>query len=210
MGVRTYVPLVQVPPRGVWGRSGPAAHTSAEAWIGEPLAASSDPGEAVLRYLAAFGPASAKDIQTWSGLTGIRAVIEQLAPRLRGFTDEHGVQLWDVLDAPLPEADSGIPPRFVPDYDNVLLSHADRARVIAAEHRPLIFSGNGVFATVLVDGFAAATWKLERGKEETAIVVTPFTRLRAADRSAVEQEGTRLLAFLAPDAARTAVRFASR
>ncbi len=132
MAVRTSVALVQVPPRGVWGRSGPVAHTSAEAWLGRPLAGSAEPDVAVLRYLRAFGPASVKDVAVWSGLTGIRAIIERLAPQLRQFTDEHGTVLWDVLDAPLPDAEGDVPPRFVPDYDNILLSHADRSRVIAA------------------------------------------------------------------------------
>ena len=203
MAVRTSVALVQVPPRGVWGRSGPVAHTSAEAWLGRPLAGSAEPDVAVLRYLRAFGPASVKDVAVWSGLTGIRAIIERLAPQLRQFTDEHGTVLWDVLDAPLPDAEGDVPPRFLPDYDNILLSHADRSRVIAAGHRPLIFSGNGVFATVLVDGFAAATWKLAGA----TITVRPFAKLSRSDRAAVADEGMRLLEFAAPAGESPDVRF---
>ena len=207
MGVRASVALVQVPPRGVWGKSGAARHTSAEAWLGRPLATETAEDDLVLRYLRAFGPASVKDIQVWSGLTRLRAVIDRLRPSLRSFTDEHGVELLDVPDAPLGDPDRAAPVRLLPDYDNLLLSHADRSRVIAAEHRPLIFSGNGVYPTVLVDGFAAARWRLTRKGDTATITIEPFTRLRAADRSAVEEESTQLLARTDPEASRHRVVF---
>ena len=198
MGVRAGVALVQVPPRGVWGASGQARHTSAEAWLGRPLATSTAADALVLRYLRAFGPASIKDVQVWSGLTRLREVADRLRPRLRSFTDEAGTELLDVLDGPLPDADRPAPVRFLPDYDNILLSHADRARVIDPAHRPLIFSGNGVYATVLVDGFAAARWRLARRKQTATITVEPFAALRPRDRRAVADEGMLLLAMLAP------------
>ncbi len=207
MGVRAAVALVQVPPRGVWGESGPARHTSAEAWLGRPLGSGATADELVLRYLEAFGPATVKDVQTWSGLTRLNEVVARLRPQLRSFTDEHGAQLWDVQDGLLPDADRPAPVRFLPDYDNVLLSHADRTRVIAAEHRPLIFSGNGVHPTVLVDGFAAARWSSDRGKRSSTLVVEPFAKLTAADRGAIAEEAARLLELLAPDS-QPDVRFA--
>ena len=198
MGVRAAVALVQVPPRGVWGQSGLARHTSAEAWLGRLLGTDATADELVLRYLRAFGPATVRDAQTWSGLTRLNEVIARLRPQLRSFTDEHGAHLWDVHDGLMPDADSPAPVRFLPDYDNVLLSHADRTRVIAAEHRPLIFSGNGVHATVLVDGFAAARWSVDRGTP-TTLVIQPFARLTAADRGAIAEEAVGLLELLAPD-----------
>ena len=200
MGVRAAVALVQVPPRGVWGESGLARHISAEAWLGRPLSSAATADELVLRYLRAFGPATVKDAQTWSGLTRLNEVVVRLGPQLRSFTDEHDAQLWDVQEGLLPDADCPAAVRFLPDYDNVLLSHADRSRVIAAEHRPLIFSGNGVYATVLVDGFAAARWSLDRGTATTTLVIQPFAKLAAADRGAIAAEGARLLELLAPDA----------
>ena len=150
------------------GTIGLARHTSAEAWLGRLLGTDATADELVLRYLRAFGPATVRDAQTWSGLTRLNEVIARLRPQLRSFTDEHGAHLWDVHDGLMPDADSPAPVRFLPDYDNVLLSHADRTRVIAAEHRPLIFSGNGVHATVLVDGFAAARWSVDRGSTHHA------------------------------------------
>ncbi len=208
MGVRAAVALVQVPPRGVWGESGLARHTSAEAWLGQPLGTDTTADELLLRYLRAFGPATVKDAQTWSGLTRLNEVVARLRPQLRSFTDEHGAQLWDVQDGLMPDADRPAPVRFLPDYDNVLLSHADRTRVIAAEHRPLIFSGNGIYATVLVDGFAAARWRLDRGQRTATLVVQPFAKLTAAERTAIAEEAMRLLELLAPDS-ETDVAFAA-
>ncbi len=208
MGVRAAVALVQVPPRGVWGESGLARHTSAEAWLGHPLGTDTTADELLLRYLRAFGPATVKDAQTWSGLTRLNEVAARLRPQLRSFTDQHGAQLWDVPDGLMPDADRPVPVRFLPDYDNLLLSHADRTRVIAAEHRPLIFSGNGISATVLVDGFAAARWRLDRGPRSATLVIQPFAKLTTTDRTAIAEEAMRLLELLAPDS-ETDVAFAA-
>jgi hypothetical protein len=196
IAVRALVPLVQVPPRGVWGRSGPAAHTSAEAWLGRPLLRNPSLDEIVRRYLRAFGPASVADVQTWSGLAGLRAVLKRLRPRLRTFTDERGRELFDVPDGPLPEVDTPAPPRFLPEYDNALLSHSDRTRIIADEHRNRIFTKGGF----LVDGFARGTWSIKRERGTAALVIDPFDRLPKSSAGELADEGVRLLAFVAPDA----------
>jgi hypothetical protein len=187
------VPLVQVPPRGLWSRSGRATLTTAEAWLGRRLRRSARPDDAVRRYLAAFGPASVKDIATWSGLTGVRDIVERLRPRLRTFRDENGVELLDVPDAPLADPATPAPVRFLPEYDNVFLSHADRARIVDPADRPRFGSWDGrFFAVVLVGGFIRAVWRREDGD----VVVKPVRRLSKKDAAAVEAEGRRLARFL--------------
>lgn len=196
MAVRAAVPLVQVPPRGLWRGSGQATHTSAKSWLGGSPAEAGEPDETILRYLAAFGPATVNDVQTWSGLTGLRDVVERLRPRLRTFRDEHGRELLDLPDAPLPDPETPAPTRLLPEYDNLLVSHADRTRVIADEDRERVFTKG----TVLVDGFVAGTWKLARERRAAEVVVEPFGRLPKRDRDAVEAEAAALLAFAAPEA----------
>ena len=203
--IRHAVPLVQVPPRGVWRKGGPAAHATAEAWLGCPLDPAPSSEEMVLRYLGAFGPASVKDAQTWSGLTRLGEVFERLRPRLLAFRDERGRELFDLPGAPRPDPETLAPPRFLPEFDNLILSHADRARVIADDHRRAIASKNGMVpATVLVDGFVRGTWKTKRTGGKATLAIEPFEPLPKEDRDALAEEGEKLLRFLAePEGAGT-------
>jgi hypothetical protein len=167
--------------------------------------------ETIFRYLGAFGPATVKDVQTWSGLSRLGEVIERLRGRLRIFRDESGKELFDVPDAPMPDPDTPAPPRFLPEFDNLILSHADRTRVIAEEYRKAIASKNGMVpASVLVDGFVRGTWKTERSRGKASLEIKPFEPLTKEDRDALAEEGERLIRFVAvPDgAASYEIRFA--
>ena len=208
--IRHLLPLVQVPPRGIWGKSGQATHTTAEAWLGRPLVPDPSPDEMVLRYLGAFGPATVKDVRTWSGLTRLGEVVERLRPRLLSFRDEQGKELFDLPDAPRPEPDTPSPPRFLPEFDNLILSHADRTRIISDDYRKVIASKNGMVpATVLVGGFVRGTWKMERTRGKAKLVIEPFEPLPNEDHDALIDEGAGLLAFVAADAKDHDIEFAA-
>ncbi|MFI9102586.1 winged helix DNA-binding domain-containing protein [Streptomyces fildesensis] len=202
--LRTWAPLVQLPPRGLWGESGQPTYATVEEYLGAPLA-EPDPGPVVERYLAAFGPATVADLQKWSGLTGLRSVVAGLD--LRPYRDEEGRELHDLPGATLPDRDVPVPARFVADFDNLLLSHADRTRILADEHRKRVMTINGIVrGTILVDGFVGGTWRFDRTKAGAAVSVTPFVRLTAGDRDALMAEGARLLAVSDPAAATHEVR----
>lgn len=196
------LPILQVTPRGVWGVSHQPTWTTIERWLGQPLDPAPDLDAAILRYLAAFGPATVADMQAWSRLTGLRPRVERLRPRLRTFRNERGQELFDLPDAPLPDPATPAPPRFLPGYDNALLSHADRARIISEERRLAIGAKNGVFdATFLVDGVVAGTWRIAREKDRATIHLAAFAPLAAGDRAALEAEAEALVRFVEPGAA---------
>jgi hypothetical protein len=200
IAARAFVPLIQVPPRGIWGATGPVAFTPADTWLGSALDATPAPEEMIVRYLAAFGPASVMDVQAWSGLARLREVTDRLRPRLRTFRDEAGRELFDLPDAPRPDPDTPAPPRFLPEYDNLHFSHVDRARVFTDEHRPPLWPGNGGrCGSVLIDGFHGGTWKITqmRGRKSGpfTLTITPIKRLQAKPADDLAAEGRRLLTF---------------
>jgi hypothetical protein len=208
--VRAGVPLIQVPPRGLWGRSGPIAHTSIEAWLGEPPTQPYTLESMVLRYLGAFGPASVMDAQSWCGLTKLAAAFELLRPRLQVFRDERGRELFDLPDAPRPDPDTPAPPRFLYDFENMLLSYADRSRIIPPElTRGIDTRTQESLSTFTVDGFAAGIWRVDRHRGAATLVITPISALSARVGSALASEGAGLLGFLAPDSTGFDVRVAA-
>uniref|UniRef100_A0AAU3GRK0 Winged helix DNA-binding domain-containing protein n=1 Tax=Streptomyces sp. NBC_01401 TaxID=2903854 RepID=A0AAU3GRK0_9ACTN len=188
VAARCRLPLVQVTPRGLWGRSGQVALTTAEHWLDTPSQPAASPDETVLRYLGAFGPASVKDMQMWAGLTRMREVFDRLRPRLVTFRDENGVELFDLPDAPRPDADTPAPPRFLPEFDNVLLGHADRTRVIPPAYKGRNGVGNQAYGTVLADGFLAALWRLDETEVTATVTVQALGELDRATREEITQE----------------------
>jgi hypothetical protein len=210
--IRLIVPLVQVPPRGLWGRSGQPVLATAESWLGRPVGADPTPDGMVLRYLRAFGPATVMDIQSWCWLTRLAPVVERLRPQLRTFRDEHGRELFDLPDAPRPDPDTPAPPRFLPTYDNIALAHKDRTRIygdlgnwtaVGEDAITRIFAKG----SVLVDGFVLGGWRLDRDGDRTTMAITPLRPLSPADRPAVVEEGRRLLGLLAEGSTTLDIRF---
>jgi hypothetical protein len=208
--VRLQLPLVMIPTETPWTFPPVADFTLADAWLGKPLGTDDAPEPLVLRYLAAFGPATAADAQTWSGLKGIKPVLERLRSQLRVFRDERGRELFDLPAAPRPDDGVPAPPRFLPEFDNLVLSHADRTRVLADEHRGLVVTKNlRVRATFLWDGFACGTWAVERKKATATLLLTPFEPLPKPAVKALAVEGEALLRFLEEDATSFDVRLAA-
>jgi hypothetical protein len=197
---RGHLPLVQVPPRAVWGRSGQTKYHTADQWLARDLDKSPDPKQLATRYLAAFGPASVADLQTWAGLTRLRDITDTLD--LRTHTTEDGRELLDLPDAPHPDEDTPAPVRFLPEFDNLLLSYADRTRVLTEEHRKRLFGvKNGVFpGTFLVDGFVRGEWRITKQRKSAVLTITPWARTTKKDLAALTKEGLRLLDFHAPTA----------
>ena len=193
---RALVPMVQLPPRGVWGRSGRALHGLAAGLVDEPFAADPAPDRLVLRYLAAFGPATVADVQNWSGLTRLAEVVDRLRPGLRTDRAEDGRELLDLPDAPRAEPDLPAPVRFLPQYDNVLLGHADRGRIVPAGAAAL-FDEEFHWSPALVDGMLRASWRLDR---RAGVLHVRAAGLSRAERTAVAEEGRALLGLLAPAA----------
>lgn len=209
MAIRVWVPLVQVPPRGLWGQSGPIAHTSAEAWLGAPLDDNPSLPELVRRYLGAFGPATVKDMQVWSGLSRLQPLFDTLRPYLTTFRNRAGQELFDLPDAPRPDPDTPAPARFLYDFDNIFLSHADRQRVFtpAGQRQRQNHANNGIQPShMLLDGFTAGDWRIERRRDTATLLVTPYTPLSASDRASLTTEGASLLACTDP-AAHHAIEF---
>ncbi len=150
------------------------------------------------------------DVAAWSRLTGLREVVERLRPALRMFRDERGRELFDLPDAPRPDPDTPAPPRFLPEYDNVLLSHADRSRFVAGELRGRLSGVAGpVHGAVLYDGFGFGLWRLERSADgaTATLVVNHARRLTKRGSAALAAEGRRLLRFVASEAETREVRF---
>ncbi len=202
MGARAARLLVQPPPRGLWANSGRATHVDGEVWLKRKIVKKPDAKGTVLRYLRAYGPASIADMQTWSGLTKLKEVVESMRDELRVYKDGDGRELFDALDGALTDELSKAPVRFLGDYDNLTLSHANRSRIVSEATRKMIATRNGqVPGTVLVDGFVQGIWKVERPtKSRATMVIAPFRKLTKPEANEVEREGARLRDWLAPTA----------
>jgi hypothetical protein len=206
--VRTHLPLVQVPPAGTWGCFRIPRYVSAEAWLQRPLASAGEGlRHLIARYLAAFGPATRRDIEAWSGLSRLQTTIDELSPTLCSFQDERGRVLLDLPGLPLPRPEVPAPARFLPEFDNLVLAHADRTRVLPEEYRSAVLRPPGrVLATFLVDGIVRGTWRIERARNTAVLVIEPFEPLPEHARDALVAEGERLVRFVEDNATTFATR----
>jgi winged helix DNA-binding protein len=210
--VRMTLPLVQLPTAtDRWAFPASAQFHSAESWLGRAVGTDASPHALIRRYLAAYGPATIKDAQIWSGFRDqsvLKPAFEAMRSELVTFRDGKR-ELFDLPDAPRPDADTEVPVRFLPDFDNLILAHDDRRRIVADEHRPKLVTKNlQVKATFLVDGFVAGTWTIERAKAKATLVLAPFASLKKPVRAALEEEGEALLRFVEDDATSFAVKLA--
>jgi hypothetical protein len=201
IAVRNHVSLVQLPPRGRWRTSGPLTHQPIDVFLGRPEVPGTRQADVIPRYLRAFGPATAADIATWSGLQGIRPVLDEISDELVMFRDERGRTLVDVPDGLLPDPETPAPVRLLPEYDNALLSHADRTRIVSNEmRRAALAQPNGaVDGSVLVDGYAAGLWSSRREPGVEIMTISMLRPLPARERRAVEREALLMLDFASPD-----------
>jgi hypothetical protein len=203
---RYLLPLVQVPPRGVWGKTLRPTVTTLESWLGPAGEAEQSLEELVGRYLRAFGPASSADLRAWSWLGDVRPLIQRLRPRLRIYRDEAGRELFDVPDGVFCDGSTRAPARFLPQYDNLFLAHADRARVMKQVQWGPAFTHRGA---LFVDGFLAGAWRHSEKRREASLAVELQLRVAAAELRGVKREAERLLEFLSPDAPTRRVELAS-
>jgi hypothetical protein len=194
---RTLAPLLHLPPSGTWSHYGRVQLRAMQAYLGVELPAREDGAEhLVKRYLAAFGPATQQDLLRFAGVRvgDLRPGLDRV--ELRTFRDERGRVLLDLPRAPLPDGDTPAPVRFLPKWDSSLLAYAppERTRILPEKYRPTVIRKNGdVIPTVLVDGFVAAGWNVNRkGKLE----ISPLRRLTKAEWAEIDVEGERLVEFL--------------
>jgi hypothetical protein len=193
-GIGLWLDLVRVPPSGTWERRRADVYGAAEDWIGPPeITARAAAEHLVQRYLEGFGPATAKDVASFTGLTVTALKPALSALELCRFRSEDGEELLDVADGPLPDPETPAPPRFLPTWDATLLVHARRTGLLPEEHRSKLFGIKTPhsFPTFLVDGAVAGAWRYEDGR----VTLEPGTKLDRATRHALDEEAERLALF---------------
>lgn len=209
--IRTKLALVQVPTTTGWRYLSTPQFTLAEDHLNQKISITPTEDDLKLlakRYLAAFGPATATDMQTWSGLGKLKDVFESLRDELVVYRDEKKREVFDLPDMTVPDADTTPPPRFLPEFDNLLLAHKDRTRFVPDAYRKQVYlPGLRVAATILVDGFVQGAWKVTKAKGTATLNIMPFEQWSKAVRDELAAEGERLIRFIEPDAKGYEVEF---
>ncbi|WP_112274363.1 winged helix DNA-binding domain-containing protein [Lentzea terrae] len=206
--VRNLAPLVQIPPRGTWGGAGRTVHASASTWLDRSVDSNPSIERLIRRYLAAFGPASVADVQAWCGLTKLGEVVERMRPELRVYLDSAGKELFDVPEGVVPDSGVAAPPRYLPEFDNVFLSHANRERIIpdglsfaewTRKHGLMMTVRGGVLrGNLLIGGLLQGIWRVDKAGKACTLIVEPFVRVSKKDLDVLEREGNALLGFAFP------------
>ena len=193
---RILAPLLHLPPSGTWRFWGTPTLLGMKTWLGVDLPDREEGAKRIVeRHLAAFGPATQQDLLRFAGVRvgDLRPGLEQL--ELRAFRDERGRKLLDLPRAPLPDGETPAPIRFLPKWDSSILAYAppERTRILPEKFRSTVIRKNGdVLPTVLVDGFVAATWNIDRKR---GLEIEPLRRLTKAERAEIDEEGERLVEF---------------
>jgi hypothetical protein len=193
---RGRLPLVQTPPRAIWGKAGQTTYACLDEWVGAPLSPPS-PASLISRYLRAFGPATVADVQTWAGITRLGEVAASMD--LRRYRDEDGRELLDLPELTVPDEDVPAPPRLLGPFDQTILSYADRTRVISDAYRKRVITQNGlVKGTLLVGGQVGGFWEIKATRKAAVIELSPFEKLPKRDLTALESSAGQLLSWAEP------------
>lgn len=201
---RARLPLVQTPPRAIWGKAGQTTYACLDEWLDAPLSPPS-PASLISRYLRAFGPASVADVQAWAGITRLGEVAASM--ELRRYRDPDGRELLDLPELTVPAEDVPAPPRLLGPFDQMILSYADRTRVISDEYRKRVITPNGlVKGTLLVGGQVRGWWELRKERKAATVELSPFEKLPKKDLAALESAAGRLVSWAEPDAETREVR----
>ncbi len=200
--VRTHLPMIQVPVDKAWSYPGNPKFALAEDWLDRPIRPGDDQTPTLIkRYLAGFGPATPKDMETWSYLSNLAPAFDALRSELVVYHDQRRRELFDVPELELEAEDTPAPVRFLPEFDNVLLAHQDRTRCVPTRTRKAVYlPGLRVAATVLIDGFVGATWTAETVRNVATLRIVPLGPISAAQRKELLPEAERLVRFAEPDA----------
>jgi hypothetical protein len=190
---------IKIPPTRIWGSGHAPILTRVENWVPAPHSRELRLDELVIRYLRAYGPATIADMQSWSGLSKLSEAFVAVREQLVEFESEDGRTLYDLPDAPRPDADTAAPVRFLPDFDNAILGYAERSRIVSKANEARLTKHAHSFRGLLVDGFVAATWSIARRKTAATLTITPFRKLLKREMRDIETEGTAFLKFMEPD-----------
>jgi hypothetical protein len=201
---RGQLPLVQTPPRAIWGKAGQTTYACLDEWVGAPLSPPA-PASLIERYLRAFGPASVADVQAWAGITRLGEVAAEMD--LRRYRDPEGRELLDLPSLTVPPEDIPAPPRLLGPFDQTILSYADRTRVVSDDYRKRVITQNGlVKGTLLVGGFVRGWWEIKTSRKAAVVELSPFEKLAKRDLAALESAAGRLTSWAEPAAESQEVR----